>query len=75
MGVPSIFPNFGGIHEFFPENTDLSFKQFDYLDLEEKIKLLNNSSFEKEGIKNKNFVTDRFSEKIIVKKFMDVVND
>ena len=75
MGVPSIFPNFGGIHEFFPENTDLSFKQFDYLDLEEKIKLLNNSSFEKEGIRNKNFVTDRFSEKIIVKKFMDVVND
>ena len=42
-----------GDHEFFPENTDLSFKQFDYLDLEEKIKLLNNSSFEKEGIKKK----------------------
>ena len=75
MGVPSIFPNFGGIHEFFPENTDLSFKQFDYLDLEEKIKLLNISSFKKEGIKNKNFLTDRFSEKIIVKKFMDVIND
>ena len=54
---------------------NLSYKQFDYLDLEEKIKLLNNSSFEKEGIRNKNFVTDRFSEKIIVKKFMDVVND
>lgn len=75
MGIPSIFPNFGGIHEFFPENTDLSFKQFDYLDLQEKIKLLNISSFEKEGIKNKDFFTDRFSEKIIIKKFMDIVDD
>jgi len=75
MGVPAIFPKFGGIHEFFPENTDLSFKQFDYLDLQEKIKLLNINSFEKEGIKNKNFFTDRFNEKIIIKKFMDILND
>ena len=75
MGIPSIFPNFGGIHEFFPEDTDLSFKQFDYFDLQEKIKLLNNRSFEKEGIRNKNFLTERFGEKIIIKKFMDIVND
>lgn len=74
-GIPSIFPNFGGIHEFFPEHTELSFKQFDYLDLQEKIKLLIGSSFEKEGINNKNFLTDRLNEEIIIKKFMDIVDD
>ena len=30
LGVPSIFPNFGGISEFFPENNKLAFEQFNY---------------------------------------------
>ena len=40
LGVPSIFPNFGGISEFFPENNQLAFEQFNYVDLLKKMKLL-----------------------------------
>ncbi len=40
MGVPSIFPNFGGMAEYFPSNYLLSFEQYNYKDLIEKINLL-----------------------------------
>ena len=40
LGIPSIFPRTGGIEEFFPENYVLSFDQFDYNDLKEKLVLL-----------------------------------
>lgn len=36
-GVPSIFPKYGGMQEYFPENYDLSFKQYNYDDLVDKI--------------------------------------
>jgi glycosyltransferase involved in cell wall biosynthesis len=40
MGIPSIFPNFGGMPEYFPSNYLLSFEQYNYKDLIEKINLL-----------------------------------
>jgi glycosyltransferase involved in cell wall biosynthesis len=40
MGIPSIFPNFGGMAEYFPSNYLLSFEQYNYKDLIEKINLL-----------------------------------
>ena len=36
-GVPSIFPRYGGMQEYFPENYDLSFEQYNYDDLVDKI--------------------------------------
>ena len=36
LGVPSIYPDFGGISEYFPNNYPLSFKQFDYFNANEK---------------------------------------
>ena len=40
LGVPSIFPNFGGMNEFFPPKYELSFEQYNYEDLNEKLLLL-----------------------------------
>lgn len=40
LGVPSIFPDTGGISEFFPVNYNLSYKQFNYLELTEKLNML-----------------------------------
>ena len=37
---PSVFPVTGGIGEFFPKNYEYCFKQFDYIELAKKIKLL-----------------------------------
>ncbi len=39
-GVPSIFPSFSGMEEYFPEDYEFSFEQFNYGELKEKIELL-----------------------------------
>jgi len=40
FGVPSIYPSFGGMNEYFPNNYPFSFVQYNYLDLLEKLKKL-----------------------------------
>ena len=42
LGVPSIFPDTGGVKEFFPDKYQLAFEQFNYEDLKNKLLLLNN---------------------------------
>ena len=42
FGVPSIYPSFGGMDEFFPSAYEFSFNQYDYRDLKDKIKKINN---------------------------------
>ena len=50
FGVPSIYPSFGGMDEYFPVGYQFSFEQFNYSDLENKIRLLqNNVLLEKES--------------------------
>lgn len=50
FGVPSIYPSFGGMDEYFPVDYEFSFEQFNYSDLKNKIKLLqNNDLLEKES--------------------------
>ena len=44
-GIPSIYPSFGGLDEYFPIDYNLSFQQFNYLDLIEKINCLKNKKF------------------------------
>jgi len=41
-GVPSIYPSFGGMDEYFPENYQLNFEQFNQLDLIDKLNFLDN---------------------------------
>ena len=43
LGTISIYPSFGGMDEFFPENYSYSFEQFNYHDLVDKFNLLTNS--------------------------------
>ena len=40
LGIPSIYPSFGGMNELFPEGYEYSFKQFDYTDLKTKVLML-----------------------------------
>ena len=74
-GVPSIYPNFGGMNEFFPMNYRLSFKQFNYEDLEQKILMLHDSkllSDESKEIK-KHLITN-YSDEILHTKFENIIN-
>lgn len=41
FGIPSIFPQFGGISEYYPSNYPLSFEQYNYEDLKNKLMKLN----------------------------------
>lgn len=75
-GVPSIFPIFGGMSEYFPNKYVLSFIQFDYEDLKKKIKLIDDDDLMKE-LSNKVF---KYSNKLLNKnqllgQFELILND
>ena len=40
MKIPSIYPSFGSMDEFFPNDYELSFEQFNYLSLTKKLNLI-----------------------------------
>lgn len=69
-GVPSLFPNFGGMKEFFPNGYDFTFDQFNYNDLSKKIKLFNNISI-LQTISNEliNFTREQLGEEALKREF------
>lgn len=76
LGVPALFPNTGGINEFFPKDYKLSFQQFDYEDLKNKLKLIEDKKFSKYiGNKSREFFISNFNYKILIKKFDKILND
>ena len=76
LGVPSIFPNFGGISEFFPENNQLAFEQFNYGDLLKKINMFCDSDFiNKAGVENKNYIEDKLNSKNLVEQLKSIINE
>lgn len=74
---PSIFPNIGGIKEFFPENYSLMFEYNDYLDLSKKLLMLQEeNTTEKIGIQNYNFIKSLLKDsdyELKIQNFMSVV--
>ena len=70
MGVPSIFPNFGGMVEFFPEDYKLKFEQYNYLDLEKKLYMLkDNSLLDSLSYDVKNYIDKKLSDNTLKTKF------
>jgi len=54
LETPSLFPDSGGIKDFFPNNYKYTFKQYDYEDLFEKLKIIAENPFDfKQGKENK----------------------
>jgi len=71
----SIFPRFGGIEEFYPSDSKLSFEQFNYKDLEEKIINVNDTNAaKKQGEYNKRFIMDYLSKEKIINHFEKILN-
>ena len=76
LGVPSIFPNFGGIYEFFPKDTSLSFEQYNYDDLTLKLNELNNEEkILSEGKNNREYLLDNYGKESYINKFMKAINE
>ena len=75
FGIPSIFPQTGGISEFFPENYNFEYKQFDNKDLEKKLVSISNSSMASTvGDKNKKFIISMLSEEKLIKNFQEILH-
>ena len=74
-GVPSIYPNFGGMSDFFPTDYKLSFRQFNYEDLEKKIMMLHDSKLLSDVSKEiENFLITNLSNEILNAKFKNILN-
>jgi glycosyltransferase involved in cell wall biosynthesis len=70
LGIPSVFPDTGGISEFFPVNYNLSFKQYDYQDLTEKMNMLLLPEHTKlVGKKNKEFLNKYLEKNKLLNNF------
>ena len=73
-GVPSIYPNFGGMSDFFPPNYMLSFIQFDYEDLEKKILMLHDSKLLSEESKAiKKHLIANYTEELLLLRFKNIL--
>ena len=76
LGVPSIFPKFGGIYEFFPRDVTLSFEQYNYDDLSLKLNELNNEEkMLSEGKKNREYLLNNYGVKSYIAKFIEAINE
>lgn len=75
-GVPSIFPSFGGMPEFFRDDYELSFEQFNYDDLKDKLLKTQNQKLLKNlgDIVNKD-INNILSEKTLLDKFSAAFNN
>lgn len=75
LGIPSIFPNTGGIKEFFPKDYQLMFEQFNYLDLQEKLlQIQNNKYFANIGLENKKYLKKYLENNTSIQKFEENFN-
>ena len=63
-GIPSLFPDFGGMGEFFPQDYTFKFEQFNYQNLCEKLKLFETSL----DLKKESKEIQSFSEQIFGKE-------
>ena len=74
LGVPSIFPKSGGIEDFFPKDYILSFDQYNYDDLIDKLNFLQDKSLAKEiGLKNKAHIEEILKKDSIHYQFEKMV--
>lgn len=75
-GVPIIYPSFGGLDEYFPPDYSLAFKQYDYIDFVNKIKLLENKNLLEHESERlfKNF-EQNFQEEKIIDNFNVILNN
>tara|TARA_A100001011_G_C14225863_1_gene806577 strand:- start:104 stop:1261 length:1158 start_codon:yes stop_codon:yes gene_type:complete len=75
MKINSVYPNNGGISEFFPNNNPFSFKPNSREDLYNKLILLNDSKLvQNQSIKNYEFIEKVYSSESYLNNFEKIIN-
>lgn len=73
-GKTSLFPNSGGIKEFFPKNYDFLYDQFDYQDFTNKLNKLNEDDMRfRSSQKAKEFIKAKLDPKILINQFNEII--
>lgn len=76
LGVPSIFPKFGSMVEFFPDKYELSFEQYNYESLTEQfLKLEDENLLSNLSITNFKFLKNKLNSDILISKFEKILSD
>ena len=76
LGTLSIFPDNGGISEFFTENYSFKFNQLNNNDLVDKINLLENNELVKKEINQiRNNLEEILDKDRVLENFEDIFND
>ena len=74
FGVPSIFPKFGGVNEYYPNDYIFSFEQYDYNDLNKKIELLHDDELvATEGQRAYKFLNELIREEEMINTFEKLI--
>ena len=75
LAVPSIYPSYGGMDEYFPEDYQYSYTQFKEEELIDKIKLLDDSELlKKESKRISEHINFLLDEKFMTDTFKKIVN-
>tara|TARA_A100001011_G_C14322541_1_gene851620 strand:- start:6100 stop:7245 length:1146 start_codon:yes stop_codon:yes gene_type:complete len=75
LGVVSIYPEAGGISEFFPKNYDFCFDQFSNNDLSTKLRMIDNKNFSNQGSINKSYLSTYLSSKKLLGTFKKIIDE
>ena len=71
-GTPSIFPDTGGVSEFFPKDYPLMFEQFNYFDLISKMQLVEDEKLIVElGSLAREHIENSLKDEYLIKKFKE----
>lgn len=75
LQIPSIFPDSGGIKEFFPEKYQYTYSQFNYDDLRIKLEAaLKNKNLMAIGIENEKHIKKLLNKELMLKTFTEICN-
>lgn len=74
LGIPSIFPLFGGMGEFFPNDYSYAFEQFNYVDLQKKIiNLFDDEIYNYEKNRVQNYIISKLDEEKQLEIFSEIL--
>lgn len=75
FGIPAIFPKFGSMIEFFPKDYQLSFEQYNYKSLTQKlIKLADKKLLEELSLTSFNYINEKLNQNVLISQFNQVLD-
>ena len=76
LGIPSIFPDFGGMPEFFKNDYRFKFEQYNYQELTKKLnEIYVSKDLNQIGNDNKEFINLMIDQENLLEKFKNIIDE